>query len=326
MSEAGISLASLNENEMRHVIRVLSECIGIREELESAVKSGGVLPREDLHRILGKSDWNRSNATLVELVWTSGALEFKDYPRLSGYSLFWQGDHASQNLQIWIGRTHDTHTDEKRVISRDNLVNILYLAFSLHESNDGLVAHAAKLVKRRLRYSQRWLSSHVAFVILTAAIILWRGFDLDILIGHFGVYVLVQPVTRLLVRRTDRQSATAAYFGALIVIIAFWLWLHQALPTQVAIIISSMMMGGITTVLKYRPTLGETLGGSLSEAAQIAYNMTLLPIARSSFYSFAFLQVIVFLYEQPWSDVSYLYVGVTLVGSVVIFDYLRREV
>lgn len=325
MSEKTITVNSLSGEELIYVLRTFSDCIGISKALEDAAKSGGVLPRKEFDGILSKINRSGPNATSMELAWTSCALESDDHPRLTGYSVFWQAGQSYHDLELWIGRTPDRPIDEKSLIADDTLVKAIYLIYRLHTSSDSRTTHAVNLVKSRLRVSRQRLISYVVPLAVLASLILWRGFNTDFLIGNVGIYILLQPVTRFLLRKTDGQSAIAAYLGAAMVAFAFVLWLNQAIPTQVAIIIASMLIGGITAVLKYPDTVAATLGDSSSEAIRNFYDRSILPIAKGSFFSFAVLQVIVYLYEQPWSDVSYLFLAMTLVASVVLFDYLKTE-
>ncbi|MCY4417178.1 MAG: hypothetical protein OXE87_12860 [Chloroflexi bacterium] len=88
MDYSAISISDLDREERRFVVGALARGVGAHGELTRLGAANGPVTYEDVLRALNLSTWPKSEATEVELAWSSESLCHTRFPRLRTCSVF----------------------------------------------------------------------------------------------------------------------------------------------------------------------------------------------------------------------------------------------
>lgn len=148
-----VTISDLDREERRFVIRTLVRAVGAHQELTRLGGTRKPVPREDVLNALNLPDWLTSEATEVELAWSSKPLCHPDFPRLRTYSVFWS---LSSDLQLWIGETPQKPRESSSFLCGPALMGAIMRLYRIElasqRSTNGFIGFAKRNGLRSLPY------------------------------------------------------------------------------------------------------------------------------------------------------------------------------
>ena len=161
MDNSTISIGDLDHEERRFVIRAFVRGVRAHDELARLGSSNGRVSYEDVLGALNLSTWSTSEATEVELAWTSEPLCHTRFPRLRAYSVFWC---LTTDLQLWIGKTPRKPGEVSSFMTGRTLIGLVMRLYRIRLSSQERTNRVIRFAKRN------WMRS-LPYILLAAVMI-----------------------------------------------------------------------------------------------------------------------------------------------------------